>query len=144
MTGSNPIAICSVMSRLGFKVVPKGCHGKILTNGSLKRGHVTAMNCGNSVVGLLRGGSIIWESVFATLTVPRFEGLSRAFFFYSCTLEFAFDPIIRVIGICLRPNYPCYRWRTSSGTVKVEIQLKASVHWAFFLATCLAICCNTS
>lgn len=59
MTGSNLIAICSVMSRLGFKVVPKGCHGKILTNGSLKRGHVTAMNCGNSVVGLLRGGSII-------------------------------------------------------------------------------------
>lgn len=46
-------------SCMGIKVVPKACHGKILTNGSLKRGHVTAMTCGNSVVGLLRGGSII-------------------------------------------------------------------------------------
>jgi len=48
------------------------------------------MNCGSSVVGLLRSGgfpniqwetrsgSIMWESLFAT--VPRSEGLSRAFF----------------------------------------------------------------
>ena len=60
MTGSNPIPICLVMSRLAWVLKWfKGCHGKILTNGSLKRGHVTAMNCGNSVVGLLRGGSIV-------------------------------------------------------------------------------------
>ena len=66
------------------------------------------MNCGSSVVGLLRSGgfpiqwetrsgSIMWESLFVALTVPRSKGLSRAFFLFLYS------------WICPRPSYPCYR-----------------------------------
>ena len=133
-----------VLGRL--KVVPKDCHGKILTNGSLTRGHGTAMNCGSSVVGLLRSGgfpniqwetrsgSIMWESLFATLTVPRSKGLSRAFFFILVLLNLPSTElsVLSVTRLRLRSRFPVWGarvaqwWEHSPPTNVARVQIPAS------------------